>query len=242
MPSDSTLGMTILKSTCAAADTFPVAVPVPVPPRTWDSAAAHNGSSRLVAVIKPRRPNQHFKIRILRVRNAHGDEGYAGPQRRYRPGCRRLNTRSVTQVTLRVHLAVARAAGGRSVADFPCRAGEPGLRAEGCRAARRGGEIKPALLARIAAGGLFLPSDLVHREAPHRLTRQLIERGIAILLQMRVEFLAHSPGPEFGDVIGDAGDGVLALWLRAKKIADVIRHLHQVPCAATAFAVRRGAG
>jgi len=137
---------------------------------------------------------------------------------RYRPGCRRLNTRSVTQVTLRVHLAVARAAGGRSVADFPCRAGEPGLRAEGCRAARRGGEIKPALLARIAAGGSFLRSNLVHREAaapPHAATHRA---RIAILLQMRVEFLAHSLGPEFCDVIGDAGDGgPRALAPREKK-------------------------
>ena len=71
-PTDNTLGMTILKSTCALVDTFAF----DFPPSRWDSAAAHNGSSRLVAVIKPRRPKQRFKIRILRVRNAHGDEGH----------------------------------------------------------------------------------------------------------------------------------------------------------------------
>ena len=65
-PTDNTLGMTILKSTCAVADTFPLAVPA----SRCDSAAAHNGSSRLVAVIKPRNSKQRFKIRILRVRNA----------------------------------------------------------------------------------------------------------------------------------------------------------------------------
>ena len=98
------------------------------------------------------------------------------------------------------------------------------------------------LLARIAAGWLFLRRDFMRREAPHRFTRQLIEAGIAVLLQMRVEFRTHALGPEFGDVIGDAGDGVLALRLRAEKIPDVIRHLHQVPRAATAFAVRHSAG
>ena len=102
-PTDNTLGMTILKSTCALADTFAF----DFPPSRWDSAAAHNGSSRLVAVIKPRRPKQHFKIWILpRATHTVTRAEAAGPQRRYRPGWRRLNTRSVTQVTLRAHLAV----------------------------------------------------------------------------------------------------------------------------------------
>jgi hypothetical protein len=60
-PKDNTWGMTILKSTCALAKVFAF----DFPPSRWDSAAAHNGSSRLVAIIKPRRPKQHFKIRIL---------------------------------------------------------------------------------------------------------------------------------------------------------------------------------
>jgi len=58
-----------------------------------------------VAVIKPRRPKQRFKIRILRVRNAHVTRATPAHSEEYRPGWRRLNTRSVTQVTLRVHLA-----------------------------------------------------------------------------------------------------------------------------------------
>ena len=42
------------------------------------------------------------------------------------------------------------------------------------------------------------------------------------------ELLAHARRPELSDVIGDAGDGILALGLSAKKVADIIRHLHQV--------------
>jgi hypothetical protein len=95
-PKDNTLGMTILKSTFALADTLAF----DFPPSRWDSAAAHSGSSRLVAVIKPRRP-KHFKIRTLRAHSAQVTRAEAaGPQRSYRPGWCRLNTRTVSQVTL----------------------------------------------------------------------------------------------------------------------------------------------
>lgn len=45
---------------------------------------------------------------------------------------------------------------------------------------------------------------------------------------MRGELAAHAFGPELGDMIGDAGNGILPHRFRAKEIADVIRHLHQM--------------
>jgi hypothetical protein len=80
----------------------------------------------------------------------------------------------------------------------------------------------------------------MRRKASQSLTRQLIKARTAVLPQVCGDFLAHALGPKLGDVIGDAGDGVLALRFRAKEVADVIRHLYKVGCAAISFAVRRG--
>jgi len=82
---------------------------------------------------------------------------------------------------------------------------------------------------------------LVALQTPQRLTRQLIEAGIAVAFDMGGELIAHALGPEFRDVVGDAGDGVLALRLRAEEVADVIRHLHQVLRRAVSFAAVFGA-
>jgi hypothetical protein len=88
----------------------------------------------------------------------------------------------------------------------------------------------------------WLRGGLLRSQTPQRLTRQLVEAGIAAAFDMGAELIAHALGPEFRDVIGDPGDGVLALWLRAKEVADVIRHLHQVLRRAVSFATVFGAG
>ncbi len=64
--------------------------------------------------------------------------------------------------------------------------------------------------------------------------RQLLQtaRGRPQLGHMGCELGQHALGPEFGDVIGDAGDGVLAIRIAAKKMSDVVRHLGQVRAAA----------
>jgi hypothetical protein len=63
---------------------------------------------------------------------------------------------------------------------------------------------------------------------PTQVSRQLIETRFSV----RGHFAAHALGPEFVDVIGDAGDGILAHRFGAKEVADVIRHFHQVVGAA----------
>src|SRR5208282_2041598 len=90
--------------------------------------------------------------------------------------------------------------------------------------------------ARIAARRLCVRLDRrVRREMLQGGEGQLIESIGAVRLHVRVELLAHARGPEFRDVIGDAGDGVLAVRLRTKEIADVVRHLHQVLGAAAVW-------
>src|ERR1700694_252289 len=76
---------------------------------------------------------------------------------------------------------------------------------------------------------------LTRVQAPQRLARQLIEARIAGAFDMGGELISHALGPELRDVIGNAGDGLLALGFRAKAAADVIRHLHQVLRPAVSF-------
>jgi hypothetical protein len=64
----------------------------------------------------------------------------------------------------------------------------------------------------------------VLREAAQCLARQLVETVFAV----RRKLLTHAFGPELGDVIGDTSYGILPRRFCAKKVADVIRHLHQV--------------
>src|SRR6267378_8309151 len=78
-------------------------------------------------------------------------------------------------------------------------------------------------------------------QAPQRLTRQLVEAGVAVAFDLGGELVAHALGPEFRDVIGDAGDGVLALRLCAEEVADVVRHLDEMLRRAVSFAAVSGA-
>src|SRR5712671_4100699 len=68
-----------------------------------------------------------------------------------------------------------------------------------------------------------------------RLPRQLIEPH-SPRVQLSHEFPAHLGAPETPDVIGDAGDRVLPR-LGAKEIADIVRHMYQMLCAAHGLSV-----
>src|SRR5579863_7285306 len=68
-------------------------------------------------------------------------------------------------------------------------------------------------------------------EKDQRLPRQGIEAILAVF-HLHEELLTHAARPVTFDVFGDTGDRILAPWLGAKEIADVVRHVDQVLCAA----------
>jgi len=88
-----------------------------------------------------------------------------------------------------------------------------------------------AALTGIAAGRLVRLVGRVLAQGTQSLARQLIESGSFRRVQLPDEFPAHPGAPETSDVIGNAGDGFVPR-LGAKEIPDVVRHLHQMLCAA----------
>src|SRR6266404_3000354 len=100
-----------------------------------------------------------------------------------------------------------------------------------------------AALPRVAAGRLVRFVGRMFAQRTQRLPRQLIESH-SPRVQLLHEFPAHLGAPETPDVIGDAGDRVLPR-LGTKEIADIVRHMYQMLCAAHGLSVpnmRLGAG